>query len=126
MPLSNLLFSLLSFLFLSLTSSLLSSFHPFYSLSNTVYDAINCTPCLLEFLISNFLKTNDDVLAVGVSSELYDILLHISHDCTPLSLITHVNDLQNQLQTKETGRQGLNELDEVNGCVQIWTGVQER
>ena len=60
------------------------------------------TPCFLKFLICDFLKTNDDVLAVSVSSELYDILLHISHDCTPLSLIAHIDDLQNKFKTRET------------------------
>ena len=80
------------------------------------------TPCFLEFLICDFLKTNDDVLAVSVSSELYDILLHISHDCTPLSLVTHIDDLNNELKIRETGIR-LNEFDERNGCVQGRCGV---
>lgn len=58
------------------------------------------------------------MFAVGVSSELHDVLLHISHDCTPLSLITHIDDLENKLKTRETGI-GLSEIDEMNGCVKI-------
>ena len=60
----------------------------------------------LELLICDFLETDDDVFAVRVSSELYDVLLHVSHDGTSLSLVTHIDHLQWYRYTHERKQMG--------------------
>jgi hypothetical protein len=53
----------------------------------------NIVPRTLELLVGDLLETDNDVLAVRVTSQLRNVLLHVTHDGRTLTLVADINDL---------------------------------